>query len=256
MSSNTTSKSTVKTTTNGQSNLLPGFESHKLGDVFEDANVTAFFGHRGSDREAVENAFPDYTVSSLKQTHSALIVSATQVIRSGESIEADAQYTNEKRVALCVRTADCVPVLIHDPDSGYVAAIHAGWRGVENSIVIKTANELKKKGTDLSRARAWIGPHIGLESFEVDADVAAKLESTFDSVRGYSNLSSIIVRKSDWPKAHVDLLSLVRAQLVSVGIGRERTLVLPLDTVSSARHESFRRDREKGGRQNSFISLK
>lgn len=239
---------------NMSSKLYPGFESHKLGNVFEDATVTAFFGHRGADRDALQEAFPDYAISSLKQTHSDLVVNATTVIRSGDPVEADAQYTDEKRIALCIRTADCVPVLIHDRESGMVAAIHAGWRGVANAIIVKTGRVLLEKGAKLSSARAWIGPHIGVESFEVDDDVAAQLESAFDSVRGYSPESSAIVGGYD--KKHVDLLRIVRAQLSSLGIDRARVMECNVNTVTSDRHESFRRDREKGGRQWSFISLK
>ena len=238
------------------SNALIRFESHRLGHVFEDPSVTAFFGFRGSDREALSLAFPDYTLSSLKQTHSDHIVSAAAVIRSGEPVEADAQITNERRVALCVRTADCVPVLIHDPDSGYIAGIHAGWRGVANSIIIKTGEILKAKGTNLSRARAWVGPHIMAESFEVDDDVAGLLEARFDAVRGFSGESTAVVAVAGSMKKHIDLSRIVRAQLTSLGISRERTLELNINTVQSAPHESFRRDRESGGRQISFIALK
>jgi YfiH family protein len=236
------------------SRLYPGFESHKLGNVFEDASVTAFFGHRGADRDALLEAFPDYAISSLKQTHSDIAVSATTVIRSGDPVEADAQYTDEKRIALCIRTADCVPVLIHDIQSGTIAAIHAGWRGVANGIIVKTGRTLAEKGAKLSSARAWIGPHIGVESFEVGDDVAAQLESAVDAVRGYSSESSSIV--SGYDKKHVDLMRIVRAQLSSLGIDRARVMECNVNTVTSDRHESFRRDREKGGRQWSFIALK
>lgn len=239
---------------NMSSKLYPGFESHKLGNVFEDASVTAFFGHRGADREALEQAFPDYTISSLKQTHSDRVVPASQVIRSGDPVEADAQYTDEKRIALCIRTADCVPVLIHDRESGLIAAIHAGWRGVASGIVVKTGRTLIEKGAKLESARAWIGPHIGVESFEVGDDVAAQLEAAFDAVRGYSPSSTAIA--GGYTKKHVDLLMIVRAQLASVGISKERTMECNIDTVTSERHESFRRDKEKGGRQWSFVSLK
>lgn len=239
---------------NMSSKLYPGFEPHKLGNVFEDAAVTAFFGHRGADREALEQAFPDYAISSLKQTHSDVIVSAAQVIRSGDPIEADAQLTDERRIALCIRTADCVPVLIHDRESGFIAAIHAGWRGVANQIVVKTGRTLASKGAKLESARAWIGPHIGSEIFEVGDDVAAQLESAFESVRGFSSESTSLV--GGYEKKHISLLTIVRAQLASVGITKERTMECAIDTVTSDRHESFRRDKEKGGRQWSFIALK
>ncbi len=234
--------------------LYPGFESHKLGHVFEDATVTAFFGHRGADREALQKAFPDYAISSLKQTHSDIAVSATTVIRSGDPVEADAQYSSEKRIALCIRTADCVPVLIHDRESGLIAAIHAGWRGVANGIIVKTGRLLTEKGARLSSARAWVGPHIGVESFEVGDDVAAQLEAAFDGVRGFSPVMTSVV--GGFEKKHIDLMVIVRAQLSSLGIDRERVMECNINTVTSNQHESFRRDREKGGRQWSFIALK
>jgi YfiH family protein len=239
---------------NMSSKLAPGFESHQLGNVFEDAMVTVFFGHRGADHDALSLAFPDFTLSSLKQTHSDRVVSAESVIRSGDPVEADAQFTEEKRIALCIRTADCVPLMIHDRESGLIAAVHAGWRGVANGIILKTGQTLKSKGATLKSARAWIGPHIGAESFEVDDDVAARLESAFDMVRGYSNEQTSIV--SGFDKKHIDLLRIVRAQLVSLGIEPERTMECAINTVKSDRHESFRRDRESGGRQTSFIALK
>ena len=236
------------------SKLYPGFEPHHLGHVFEDSMVTAFFGHRGADREALLEAFPDFAISSLKQTHSDLVVNATTVIRSGDPVEADAQYTNEKRIALCLRTADCVPILIHDREAGLIAAVHAGWRGVANGILVKTGRLLSEKGAKLSNARAWVGPHIGSESFEVGDDVALQLESAFDAVRGFSSESSSVVSGSG--KKHVDIRRIVRAQLSSLNIDRARVMELQVNTVTSDRHESFRRDREKGGRQWSFIALK
>ena len=78
---------------NGMSKLLPGFESHQLGDAFENSKITAFFGHRGADSAALQSSFPDFTLSSLKQTHSDHVVSAASVIRSGEPVDADAQFT-------------------------------------------------------------------------------------------------------------------------------------------------------------------
>lgn len=241
--------------------MLLKFDSHSLGSVFETPNFTAFFGHRGADREALTKAFPDYTLSYLKQTHSDIVVDAKVVARSGDPVEADAQITNENRIALCIRTADCVPVLISDRDSKYIAAIHAGWRGVANGIIVKTGKALHEKGTRLSSARAFIGPHIGAQSFEVGDDVAELLVHAFEAVRGYSSEQTPIAQIPEKDlkkegKKHIDLLRIVRAQLASIGIEKERILELPIDTVTSEAHESFRRDRERGGRQTSFIAFK
>ena len=226
---------------------------HDHGHVHEDTLVTVFFGHKSSTREAVAKAFPDYQLSILRQTHSDLVVAAP----FGEPVpEADAQFTRERKLALCIRTADCIPVLIHDPESRRVLAIHAGWRGIENDIIRKAGARFAEEGLGLGQASAWIGPHIGAKSFEAGRDVAASLEARFDAVRGFSEASTALLPHANPEKAYVDLLLIARAQLASIGIDRERVTELAIDTFSSQAHESFRRDRDRAGRQISFIALK
>ena len=243
--------------------MIPGlaqfFQPHPLGVVYENSDITVFFGNRESTRENVESAFPDYAMNILKQTHSDQIVLTPSAPVFGElAVEADAHVTRSRGQALCIRTADCMPVMIHDPTTGWAAGIHAGWRGIENEIIRKTCARLKVEGASLSSARAWIGPHIGSASFEVGLDVAARLESRFDAVRGYStDATSLVNEKAPVEgKARIDLLTIARAQLAASGIERERVLVLPVDTYISLDHESFRRDRDRAGRQISFIALK
>jgi YfiH family protein len=230
---------------------------HNFGHVVENSDVTAFFGDRTASKEELANAFPDYQFVFLKQTHSNTVVHWP--FATSESLpEGDALITREHKIALGMRTADCVPVLIHDPESGTVAAVHAGWRGVANEILRKTGAELiHSAGTrSLKGARAWIGPHIGVASFEVDLDVAKQLEAAFDAVRGYSEESTALHDHENENKKYVNLLTIVRAQLGSIGIDREYTSIIDINTVMSPQHESFRRDRATGGRQISFITLK
>ena len=229
------------------------FEAHPLGTVFEDTLLTAFFGGRLATPDALAMSFPDFEFVFLKQTHSNIVVRSP----SREDLpEADAHYTKDRRLALCVRTADCMPVLIHDPSSGLIASIHAGWRGIENEIIRKTGEKLKRAGASLGGARAWIGPHIGANSVEVDEDVALKLEARLDAVRANASVSTALLPHDTPGKKRVDLLAIARAQLGSIGVERERTMESVIDTMTSLDYESFRRDRECAKRQISFIALK
>ncbi|MEK7355781.1 MAG: laccase domain-containing protein, partial [Bdellovibrionota bacterium] len=93
------------------SNPFRKFAPHPLGAAFVGTDVTAFFGDRRSTAEALAFTYPDFKFISLKQTHSDIVVRTP----FGDVIpEADAHVTNEKHLALAIRTADCVPVLIHD----------------------------------------------------------------------------------------------------------------------------------------------
>lgn len=84
----------------------------------------------------------------------------------------DALVTNTPGVALVVFTADCTPLLLHDPVTGAVGAAHAGWRGTAADIAGKTVEAMVERfGCDPKNIRAAIGPNIAQCCFETDRDV-------------------------------------------------------------------------------------
>lgn len=86
--------------------------------------------------------------------------------------ECDGIVTNDPGTALMIYTADCTPLLFHDPVTGAVGAAHAGWRGTAADIAGKTVNAMVDAfGCDPANIRAAIGPNIGPCCFETDADV-------------------------------------------------------------------------------------
>ena len=94
--------------------------------------------------------------------------------------ECDALITNEPGVGLVVFTADCTPVLLCDPVTGSVAAIHAGWKGTALDICGKTVKAMTDHyGCRPEHIRAAIGPNIGKCCFETDADVPQALCATY-----------------------------------------------------------------------------
>jgi len=75
-----------------------------------------------------------------------------------------------------VFTADCTPLLFHDPVTGAVGAAHAGWRGTAQNIGAKTVEAMVKNfGCKPEDIRAAIGPNLGQCHFETDLDVPAAL---------------------------------------------------------------------------------
>lgn len=98
--------------------------------------------------------------------------------------ECDALVTNAPGVALAVFTADCTPILLHDPITGAVGAAHAGWRGTVCAIGAKTVRAMVENfGCNPGDIRAAIGPNIGFCHFQTDADVPnAMLEAFGDEV--------------------------------------------------------------------------
>lgn len=122
----------------------------------------------------------------------------------------DAVMTDLRGVCIGVSTADCIPVLLYDPQHHAVAAIHAGWRGTAARIVQHTLRAMESTyQTDAAHLRAVIGPGISLEHFEVGDEVYQQFEEAgFD-------MTPISRRYSKW---HIDLWECNRRQLLDCGV--------------------------------------
>lgn len=92
----------------------------------------------------------------------------------------DALITDEFGVALTVFSADCTPILLHDPVTGAIGAAHAGWRGTAADIAEKTVRKMCEVfGCRAENIRAAIGPCISPCCFETDADVPEAMKNAF-----------------------------------------------------------------------------
>ena len=119
------------------------------------------------------------------QTHTDIVLRVGQEqagagLFAPELPECDALITNEPGIGLAIFTADCTPILLHDPVTGAVGAVHAGWRGTAASITGKTVAAMSREfGCDPADIRAAIGPNIGFCCFETDADVPNAMVDAF-----------------------------------------------------------------------------
>lgn len=89
----------------------------------------------------------------------------------GETPVADGVVTGTAGLALVVRVADCVPLLLADPDRGVVGAVHAGRPGLVAGVVPAAVDRLRALGAE--RLVAWVGPHVCGSCYEVPADLQA-----------------------------------------------------------------------------------
>lgn len=193
---------------------------------------------KNKSENKIENRVEDHRESVIEMTHTA--------------VEADGQWTNEKKLVLNIFTADCLPIMITDTAGTWTAAVHAGWRGVENRIVAKALAEFKG---EFSKLRIFIGPHIQMKSFEVETEVKDQLLRSLFKVSNLIELESEIVqpRAEDPGRCIVDLQAIVTKQFQEFGILPKQIEVSQVDTKSDSDWHSFRRDREKSGRNISFI---
>lgn len=159
--------------------------------------------------------------------------------------EADALVGTEPGIACAIRSADCVPILLADLQTGAVAAIHAGWRGVVREVIARGVERLRSALGGPGDLIAAIGPHISVAAFEVSEGVADQLQRA-------SPTSEVLDRSGRRPRAN--LRTIVRAQLVSLGLGRDSIDdVLGCTFGDPERFFSFRRDGKQSGRHLSAI---
>lgn len=106
----------------------------------------------------------------LQQTHSTLLLKIEATTKSDSN--ADAAWSNIKNQACVVMTADCLPLLVTDKKGSFVAAIHAGWRGLYDGIIEKSITAICDELNISSRELlVWLGPCIGKTAFAVGAEV-------------------------------------------------------------------------------------
>lgn len=221
-----------------------------LGYEIKTPETTMLFGGIESLLPNLKAAYPDFKFTRVKQIHCDIVVESKDNLLDYQQV-ADAHFSTTKNLALCVITADCIPALFYHQKSGTIASVHAGWRGVANRILVKTIETLKARGIPASELEVVIGPHIQKNSFEVGLDVRDQILNSLSPL-DEEERSLFYENKGD-EKALVDLNLIVKAQLQSEGITADHIFNLHIDTVSDSFFHSHRRDKEKAGRQVSFI---
>lgn len=186
-----------------------------------------------------------FQLASLKQIHSGIVVAPPDA--PGECGEGDALVTQRAGQLIAIRTADCVPVLLVDPETRAVAAIHAGWRGVVGEVIPNAIGQMRRNyETKPDALLAAIGPCIQLDAFEVGPEVAIEFRQLFPE------------RDDLDTKCHIDLAEACRRQLLTAGLADEHIFDSEQCTLSTPElYHSYRRDGAKqAGRMQAFIGVR
>ncbi len=164
----------------------------------------------------------------MHQVHGAEVESVESVEDAGRAPSCDALVTSQPGVALLARAADCVPVLLADPATGWIAAVHSGRPGLAGGVVPAAVAAVRERGG--APATAWIGPHVCGACYEVPADLQEQVASVVPEARSTTS----------WGTPGLDLGAGVRAQLAAAGIDDVRTV--DACTREDASWPSYRRD--------------
>ena len=193
----------------------PPFDAFNLGDhVGDDSNHVMANRHM---LQVLLGVKPIY----LKQIHGKDVVTLTP--KTPHGTVADACITTEKKLACTIMVADCLPVLFTDAEGRFVAAAHAGWRGLVDGVLRQSIESIKAvSGVNIAyeaiKIVAWLGPCIGPEAFEVGAEVKAAFAAKLVGSEPYFKAVDV----SDSGKYLADLAGLARLQLQQLGLAEDQ----------------------------------
>jgi len=203
----------------------------------------------GDDPQAVaENrrrllaAFGDPPLARLDQVHGAVVHEVT-----GAGVwEGDGLISATPGLALAVSVADCYPLLLEDPRSGAVAALHAGWRGtLENILEVAVQKMRRSYDSDPAGLRLAVGPGIAGPCYQVDLELADRF-----ALAGWAGA---VLADPAPGKARLDLPAVIRAQALEAGLRLENLWFAGVCTHCHPAYYSYRRDGGKSGRQWALI---
>jgi YfiH family protein len=146
---------------------------------------------------AAETGGPVPAIALMRQVHGAQVAVVDEpAVSAADAPECDGLVTRLPGIALTVRVADCVPVLLADLDAGVVGAAHAGRPGLVAGIVPATVARMRSEGA--TRLRAWVGPHVCSRCYEVPADMRDDVAGVVPESCGATSGG---LRRSTWGQA-------------------------------------------------------
>lgn len=195
----------------------------------------------------------DFALQTLKQVHGDHIVIVgqpdTRPDIGNDKLEADGLITAQSGILLGIATADCIPVLIVEPEKRLAAALHAGWRGTLKGINVRAVEALATRwGVDPQRLWVALGPAISGCCYEVGRDVGEAL------CQRWGPGSPSAWQPTGGEKGFLDLRAINLVQLEQTGVPREQMLTVGACTFcASSAFASYRREGPGAGRQLSVI---
>lgn len=233
--------------------------STRLGGVSEGAYASLNLGYLAGDaRERVEEnvrrlcraaALQPEDLHTVSQVHGDRVLQVGAERRGQASAvagpQADGMWTAEAGLALGIKVADCVPVLIADPRGRRVAAVHSGWRGTDAEIASRAVEALAAAGSAPQDLHVAIGPSIRVCCYEVSGDLADRFRQKFGP--------EVVIPEDGVP--HLDLVRSIRISLLRSGVPDAQIDALPECTHCDSRlYFSHRRDRGQTGRHLGFVT--
>lgn len=185
----------------------------------------------------------------LKQTHSShgIALRSTDAIIQNQPFTHEGDYliTDQRRVALGVATADCLPLILIDTKKPAIAVVHAGWKGTQQLIAVQALEHMQREcSTDPKQIRVIFGPYAKPCCYKVQADFISHF---YDYPEAFAKRHE---------KIFFDNLYVNKEQLKKAGVPEDHCInSFAVCTICNVEYCSVRRDKEQALRQLSWAML-
>ncbi len=218
----------------------------------------------------------DAKVYRVKQVHGNIVLAPSEIAQTegvADEVEgqglaflsADGLITEQAEQAVWVASADCTPVLIADPKTGQVAAVHAGWRGTAAKIVPQAIARLQNQGSKIQDLQVAMGPAIAGSVYQVSTQVAAEVGASIIPAESAELVLNSLQQLPDSPiladphpgRVRLDVRRIIALQLEQLGVSAEQVAIAPHCTYQEPEHFfSYRRDKLKKVQWSGIVSTK
>lgn len=188
-----------------------------------------------------------HPIFRLRQRHGSRVLAIAGADIPDPHPEGDGLVTSRRGIVLAVASADCVPIVLFDPDREAGAVLHAGWRGTCSRIAQEGVRALAERfSSQPAKMIALIGPAIGACCYRVGADVEEAFRDAGHDLKG--------LWRQDGETAFLDLPGANRRQLMGAGLDPDRVRAVEQCThCLPERFPSYRREGPGAGRILTFL---
>lgn len=194
-----------------------GYESLNMGFSRGDKEENANENHRRFGQALGLNPFEAAFTKQVHGTDVRIVGKKDAIVPENlDRPECDGLASSDKNLPLYCFTADCVPVLLHDPENEVIAAVHAGWRSSVNDILGEAVQKMKKLGACENKICAAIGPAIGTCCFEISEDVKTEISRYLNG-----DTDGVIFPGKREGKYFADLREANKRRLIKLGLNEQ-----------------------------------
>lgn len=189
-------------------------------------------------------------LKTLNQVHGSSVLVLDEKNLKDPPQEVDAVITRLKGVPVGILTADCLPILIHDPLKSAIGAVHAGWKGTVKRVASKTIDAMNEAfGSKPENLIAALGPYIGPCCYGIREDAAKEFDSVF------ADTTDFMLRQNGEIRIDIGLANV--KELLEAGLKKSNiSMAAACTSCNSGVFFSYRKDGGRTGRQLSFIMIR